>query len=236
MKLVTRSILSFVLLTTVPWVQAAPASKLDAALLSAAEKGDAATVRVLLKRGADANAAKPEGNTLSALMLAARGGHAQVVRLLLENGADVNATASVIVGVAGVNEKVTALMMAAMSGDAPTVKLLLDRKADPNAKAVFTVTDPEGKVQVAGWRPVLMHATNLKVLELLTESGADLSTADRDGNSVLMYAAQHLDSAAVSYLLKKGLDPKARNKNGQTAFDLAKEAGKSDNAALLAGR
>jgi ankyrin repeat protein len=213
--------------------QAAPSDRLNASLIAASERGNVATVRSLLKSGASPNAANSEGNTLTALMLAARGGHASVVRLLLEAGADANATATVPAGVSSGNEGLTALMQAVASGDITTVELLLTRKADPNAKATYIVTDSQGATNAAGCRPVIMHAVNFAVLRLLAEHGADLHIKDCDGNSVLMFAAEHLDAPAVRYLLSKGLDPQQRNSKGLTALDLAKQAENSRNVEIL---
>jgi uncharacterized protein len=206
---------------------------LDAALVKAAEAGKAASVRSLLKRGASPNAANTDGNSLTALMLAARGGHSDVVRILLQASAKVDATASVPVGASGGNTGLTALMMAAASGDLPTIKLLLDHQADPNAKVLYKVTDASGTARIAGSQPVLMQAGTAEVLRLLVDNGADLHVKDADGRSVLMFAAENLDPAAVSYLLSKGLDPHEKNGKGMSALDLAKQAEKADNLKLL---
>jgi ankyrin repeat protein len=218
-----------VLVSALLWGQT---SHLDSSLLTAAEAGNIAQVRSLLKQGANANAARAEGNTLTALMLAARGGHSGVVRLLLEAGAQVEATASIATGASGVNKGLTALMEAVASGDTTTVELLLSHGANPNAKAIYEVTDSNG-THTEGCRPAIMHATDFPVLQLLAEHGADLQVKDCDGNSVLMFAAEHLNPDAVRYVLAKGLDPRERNRNGQTALDLAKEAEKTGNIAVL---
>ncbi|HEV3202692.1 MAG TPA: ankyrin repeat domain-containing protein [Bryobacteraceae bacterium] len=209
------------------------ASKLDASLLAAAGEGKAASVRALLKQGANPNAVSAEGSTLTALMLASRGGHTLTVKALLDAGAKVNMKADVASGAAGVNEGVTALMLAAASGNPSTVQALLDRKADFDAKATYRVTADNGETRLGGSRPVLMHAASTPVLKLLAEHGADLRVTGGDGTTLLMHAAEHLDPEAVRYLLSKGLDPRAHNQKGQTALDLAKEAGKTGNAAVL---
>ncbi len=210
------------LLAALLLAQVASSPKLDQELLRSAERGDAATVRVLLRRGASANAARSDGDTLTALMLASRGGHVPVIRLLLPAGAKVNAAASVAVGSSGVNEGVTALMLAAQSGNVAAVKALLDAGADPNARAVFKTGED---LHEAGFRTVAMHAASGSVLQLLGERGADLTVKDSKGNGLLHYSP---DAAAAMYLLKNGADPKARNSQGETALDWATRDGRAD--------
>lgn len=213
----------------------AAASTLDRALIAAAQRGNTEHVRQLLAQGANPNAANTDGNTLTALIVASRGGHAGAVELLLKAGAKVDATASIVVGANGATEGITPLMAGAASGDVRTVELLLAHHADPNAASVSNETDDSGAVHVTGHLPVLFQAANFAVLKLLVEHGADVHAKDDNGNTILMHAAEDLDSAAVAYLLSKGCDPDEKNKNGQTAFDLATRAGKTDNAQLLKG-
>lgn len=196
------------------------ASKADVALLIAAEHGNVAAARTALRGGANANAQHEEGNTLTALMLAARGGHAALVRVLLGAGADPNRTASVAVGSSGVNDGLTALMQAAASGDLPTVRALVDKGANVNAAATFSRNGQIGK----GGFPVTFHAANSVVLEALLKSGADRNARDAYENTLLMYAAEHLDASAICLLLRDGVDRSVRNTAGQTALDLAKKA------------
>ncbi|MGO8794015.1 MAG: ankyrin repeat domain-containing protein [Candidatus Sulfotelmatobacter sp.] len=225
---------SVVVAASIVWGQAAtPSTRLDAALISAADEGDAVRICSLLKRGANPNAARSDGSSLTALMLAALGGHSKAVRLLLEAGAEVNTKATVVAGVSGANVGLTALMEAVSSGDAATVLLLLERKADPNAKVTYETADSTGVSRIVGFDPTIMQAANLAVLRLLVDYGADLHAKDGDGNSVLMYAAENLDSSAVEYLLSKGLDPGERNSKGQSALDLARQEGKKENVAIL---
>ena len=60
---------------------------LDLALHKVADQGHKQVVRLLLKKGANINAAGYEGM----LMVALQNGHEQIVQLLLEKGADINA-------------------------------------------------------------------------------------------------------------------------------------------------
>ena len=61
----------------------------DLALISAAERGDHATVRRLLDAGAAMN--MRDARRRNAVLAATQGGHVEAARLLIARGADVNA-------------------------------------------------------------------------------------------------------------------------------------------------
>ena len=90
-----------------------------AALMLAAEGGQAEEVRRMLAEGADVNAQETSG--LTALMAAAHKGHADIVKLLLENNAEINAK-NTIGG--------TALIAASAGGHIETARLLIQNGAD----------------------------------------------------------------------------------------------------------
>ena len=91
----------------------------------ACTNGNASIVETLLKAGANANTAMPEGET--ALMTAARTGKADVVRALVAAGASVNAKESW--------RNQTALMWAASENHAAVAKALIDAGADVKARS-----------------------------------------------------------------------------------------------------
>jgi uncharacterized protein len=108
-------------------------------LIAAAAKGDNASVRELLGRGAKPGRAGAEG--LTPLMAAAQGGHTETVRSLLDAGADVNARRG------GSGKGRTALIDAAGAGHVEIVRLLLAKGADPNARAERETTALMGAAQ-----------------------------------------------------------------------------------------
>ena len=136
-------------------VGAAPTSS---PVADAAMKGDLATVRALLKDGADVNAARGDG--MSALHWAAERGNGEMAGLLVYAGANVSSVtrigqytplhvaarsaslavvdqllkAGAVVDSRAVPSGATALHLAATSGNPAVINRLLDAGADANAK------------------------------------------------------------------------------------------------------
>ena len=116
----------------------------DAALMLAAEAGDADGVRAALDRGASVEARDALG--MSPLIAASFAGNVEAVRLLLDRGAPTDPLRR--------RDDVdrTALMLAAYAGREQVVRELLKRGADPNARssrgktalsmAVYRTDDP----------------------------------------------------------------------------------------------
>jgi len=122
--LVTR--LFTLLLATLMSVSLAYGAEDVAYLLTAASKGDVATVNAMLASGANPNIKDDEG--ISALMYAARKDNADVVAALVAKGADINAKD---------NDAWTALMFAAKKNHVASVKRLLELSGfvtEPNSK------------------------------------------------------------------------------------------------------
>jgi serine/threonine-protein phosphatase 6 regulatory ankyrin repeat subunit B len=102
------------------------------ALIYAVEKGDRASVKALLDKGADVNTKDKSGfSGYTALMLASQKGHTEIVKALLDKGADVNAKDMY---------GNTALMQASFYGHTEIVKALIDKGADVNAKDKYGET------------------------------------------------------------------------------------------------
>lgn len=97
----------------------------------AAKSGSAPMIDLLLKSGAEANAA--DGNGATPLMLASASGNPDAVKLLLDRGAQVNAKDTA--------HGQTALMFAASLNRADAIRVLMDHGAD--AKITTTVVKPE---------------------------------------------------------------------------------------------
>ncbi|MCC6003798.1 MAG: ankyrin repeat domain-containing protein [Thermofilum sp.] len=143
---------------------------LDKELLEAVIEGDAARVRELLRKGANANARDEGGWT--PLHWAALYGLADVAKLLLEHGANVNAKNK---------DDVTPLHFAAAMGFVEVARLLLEHGANMNAKS-----------KDEGWTPLHAAAAvgRAEFARLLLERGADPSIRDKDGRTPLDVARE----------------------------------------------
>ena len=142
-------------------------------LYSAHPWGDAATVKLLLERGADPNANCFYGTPL--LVQAAEGGHTLIVKTLLEAGANSDARTPVL--------RYTALIQAARGGFEDTVSCLLEHGADCRAMDVYgnealmaaTIAQKSGAVRV-----LLEHCRQEPALPPVCRLA--LALADKQGN------------------------------------------------------
>ena len=157
------------------------------ALWTAANKGDDAAVRKLLRRRG-VNLEAGQGTELgTALCAAAQSGHSSIVELLLRAGANVNAHRS---------EGVTPLhLAAAASGRAAMARRLIAAGADVNAR-----TDE-------GATPLLWAAEfgELEMVQTLIDAGADIHSTTHDNNiTVLHLAARSKEPGLIPYLVAAG--------------------------------
>jgi beta-lactamase regulating signal transducer with metallopeptidase domain len=129
-------------------------SRIDRALVEAADEGDEEDVRALLDSGASVNA-RVDGDG-SPLIVAARNGNMTLVRLFLDRGADPNM---------GVDGDGNPIIMAAREGHIRIVEVLLDRGA--NIDEVVD-GDENALIQASG-------AGHLEVVKLLVGRGANVN-------------------------------------------------------------
>jgi uncharacterized protein len=69
------------------------------------------------------------------------------------------------------------------------------------------------KIHPAGWMPAVKY--------LVEELGSDVNAKDHEGNTALHNAAARGDLEMILYLVSKGADVKAVNREGQTTADMA---------------
>jgi ankyrin repeat protein len=213
-------------------------------LLFAARAGDAESVRLLLRAGADVNDAMADG--LTALTLAAYSGHGNVAAALLEGGADPN---TATIGFA-------ALHAAVLRSDVDLVRALLSLGAMPDAVITKgtpvrrTSQDYDLPAALIPSTPLLLAARFLEpeiVLELKGH-GADVRRTMRDGTTAVMLAAgvgssstqdrrgvalidggraagEVLVLRTVETLLDAGAPADTSNQSGDTALHAAAAAG-----------
>jgi len=161
-------------------------------LADAAMKGDKQSVRSLLQKKADVNAAQIDGTT--ALHWAVRADDLETADLLIRAGANVSAVN---------REGVTPLQLAAMNGSARMIERLIKAGVNPNV--------PLSKF---GDTALMMVARSGKndAVKVLLDSGAQVNAIETwGGTSALMWAAseRHLDTARM--LIAKGADVNARS-------------------------
>ena len=163
------------------------------ALIDAARRGDANTVRTLIQeKSVDVNATGTDGNT--ALQWAVQRNDVSMVDVLLRAGANARMTNPYGVAPLGV---------AAVNGNAAILRLLLEAGADPN-------------VGLSGGETAVMTAARtgtLEPLKLLLSHGANVNARDERGQTALMWAAARNNAGAARLLIEAGADIKVRTNN-----------------------
>jgi ankyrin repeat protein len=165
----------------------------------------------LLKKGARPNADKgiDVRNDASALFFAVMAGDIQSVAAILDAGARLEDRMKVL------GTLVTSpLTFATFDDDAALVEYLIGRGADPNEL-------DNDKISILGSATIGNHAATVQVL---LARGAKVNYVDNFGMTPLLYAASinFGETTVLEKLIAAGADLKAKNKNGLTAFDLAK--------------
>lgn len=159
------------------------------AVADAAMKGDLATVRSLLKEGADVNA--PRGDGMSALHWAAERGQAEMAEVLVYAGA--NTAAVTRIG------QYTPLHVAARVGSTAVVDVLLKAGAPVDAKA-----NPSGATALH----LAANAGSAATINRLLDAGADKDAKEAEwGQTPLIFATAFNRVEAVKALLARGADP-----------------------------
>jgi ankyrin repeat protein len=156
----------------------------------AARAGDIATLKTLLKQGADVNAAQGDGMT--ALHWAASNGDAAMAQMLLSAGANIRATTRL--------GGITPLHMASQAGHAQVVAALVAAGADVN---IATSTGATALMLAA-------RGGSADTAARLIETGADINAKEKAfGQTALMVAAGLDRAEVVRLLMSRGADWKA---------------------------
>ena len=194
----------------------------SAALAEAAAAGDTGRIRRLVAAGADPDARGDDGVNLLQWALLNRSTLGMAG--LLDNGARPAGADS-----AGK----TVMHYAAMANDPRYLEVLLAHRADPNTPDAVTLATPlESTIM---WR-------REEQFRALLRAGADVSRADRFGDTPLHAAAKINAVDRVLDLLEAGADPRARNQRGNTfqrylnmtPVDVQSEDGRRGRAAITA--
>lgn len=178
-----------------------------------------AIINYFLSQGVDANAATIDGTT--PLMIAATARDNTALDLFL--GVVKNSNAKN-------NKGESALTMAVKSGTPEAITALLNKGADVN------VLDKDnnnlGFYLVQSYRPAPRGATTADPFEvkikLLQDKGLNLTTPQKDGNTLLHFAVVKNDLSLLQKLAGLNIDPNAKNKDGLTALHKAALIAKDD--------
>jgi uncharacterized protein len=154
----------------------------------AAERGDLAAVKTLLKDGADVNAAQGDG--MSALHWAADRGDAPLAEALLYAGANVQAQTRI--------GQYTPLHIAARSGSAAVASLLLKAGADVDSRTTTSGVTPLHLAAASG---------SAATVGVLLDARADINARETEaGQTPLIFAAGLNRVEAIKTLLARGAD------------------------------
>jgi ankyrin repeat protein len=162
-------------------------------LANAAKRQDWGTVRTLLERGAEVDAALVDGST--ALHWAVQADDVATARLLIDAGANVAASN---------RTGATPLRLATINGSAAMIELLLESGADPNAP-----------LTEHGDTPLMMAARtgNPAAIAVLLDHGADIAAAESwGGTTALTWAISEHHESAVALLIERGAPVDVRSK------------------------
>ncbi len=175
------------------------------------------TVRQYLENGGDVNARNHAGETI--LMSACMFDQATAASIALLNNADINLTD---------NEGNTALHIAAQFGSPRCVeRLLLEKPAELRNNSGFTPLISACAFPIINQRDThdeFGSSRSACIIKLL-QAGSNVNATDNSGMTALHYAAWYGNLAAIQFLLDGAADTTLRDKNGQTAADIAAERG-----------
>lgn len=180
-------------------------------LETAIVNNDVDTAEVLLNHNVSANARNK--NDYSVIRTAFIQGNVEVFELLLKYGADPNTVVARYYD----NPGTTLLMKAAEKGNVELVKILLDYKASVPAcdscnEDIMSYAGAGGKIEI---------------VEMLLERGAVLESKEigRKRDSVLVKAIKCKHEELANYLIGKGMDVNACDKDGVSLLKLACKRG-----------
>lgn len=185
-------------------------------LINAARQRRDDLVKLLIGLGADVNKADKDGMT--PLIAAAMRDHMPTVKVLVENGANIEEP-----GPGGFRP----LALAISENKYEAAKALMDAGADVKVASssealtpLMVVAAQTGPAEGARFLPGSTRPIDL-AKELL-EKGAPVNAQSAAGMTALMIAAAHNSPPMIGLLMDAGADASLKNKQGQTAQDVAK--------------
>ena len=186
----------------------------DEALSWAARLDDLEAATLLIRAGADVNAANEYGAT--PLFLACTNGSERIVDALLKAGANPNTR---------FQSGETPLMTAARTGRIEAINALLRHGADVNVRE----GTPKGQTALM-WAAAEGHT---EAVQLLNSRGADVRARSESGFTPLMFTARGADLATAKVLLAAGADVNESATDGNTSLLIATMHGHTEFARFL---
>lgn len=114
-------------------------------------------------------------------------------------------------------KKITPLMTALDKKQLKVAEKLLSMGANPNHQSLSNVRPVE--ILIGSYKDKDQFE---EALDMLIKAGADIGYRNAQGETLLFAAVRANNHGAVEVLLSKGLDPKAKNREGKYARDIAK--------------
>ena len=188
-------------------------NRYSALLVAANYPGASAAINLLLDHGATTRLPKGQGAPLFSahpVLLAAFAGNTGVLDRLHKAGDHLDDRMNLL----GMFPATPLLLMATWHRT-DSARALLD------AGAPVDQPDDDGITPLA-WAAI---ANRLDMARLFIQRGADVNHVDKKGMTPLLYAASidFADGTMIDLLLRSGANPGARNKEGLTALDLARQ-------------
>ena len=175
-------------------------------LIAAASVNDITVAKLLLAKGAEANAKANVGQASTALMGAAHNGNVELARLLMARKVELDVVSADRAGIVKNGPvrfgNVTALHMAASSGSAEIVELLLE------AGAAVDIPDVRGMTALT-WAVSTDHP-DPRVVRMLLDKRADASAASNGAESALDWARKFNNPSVLAELKLKAVDVPSR--------------------------
>ncbi len=170
---------------------------------------DINTVKFLLENGADVNKLDNDNNPIFHYVVRTK--NLELIKLILERGADIQRPWG--------RNKDPMLVKSIIWMNPETLNFFLDLGLDVNSK------DKEGYNALIH---IMRSGQNAKLVRVLLDRGIDVNAQDKSGNSVLMQIVsepyyEHIYVPVAKILLEHGVNLKIRNKDGKTAYDLARD-------------
>lgn len=193
-------------------------AEMNEQLFQAVERGEADTVRNLIRDGVNLNAQDSEGRT--GIMIATHNNDVETAKILLEAGADVNIQNDM---------KDNPFLYAGAEGYLAILKLTIDAGADP------TITNRYGGTALI---PAAEHGYIDVVEVLLTQTKIDVNHVNNLGWTALLEAiilnnGNKSQQEAVQLLIEHGADVNIADHDNVTPLQHAREKGFKEIEAIL---